>query len=111
MGRIWAHCGEHDGFAHGAMLLKVMLSRLSSGGDQVSFCSVLSMVLLNSTSRMRHCTAACATPESSLSWGGREQSKQDCLHRWSTLGVMEKATISLALPLLAPCCSFRLVPS
>lgn len=48
---------------------------------------------------------------SSLPWGGREQTKQDCLHQRSTLAVMEKAAISLALLLLAPCCSFRLVPS
>lgn len=63
-GTIRARCGEHDGFAHGALLLKVMLSRLWSGaGDQLSFCSLLSMVLLNSTFGMGPCTAACATLE------------------------------------------------
>lgn len=111
------HCGEHDGFAHGAMLLKVMLSRLWSGvGDQLSFCSLLSMVLLHSTFGMGPCTAACATLEgihalSCPQLPGREQTKQDCLHQRPTPGVMEKAAISLALLSLAPCCSFRLVPS
>lgn len=59
-----AHCGEHDGFVHGAMLLKLMLSGLWSGDrDRVSFFSVLLMVLLNSTFGMRPCTAAGAKPE------------------------------------------------
>lgn len=61
---VCARCGEHDSFGHGAVLLTVMLSRLWSGeGDQLSFHSLLLMVLLNSTFRMRPCTAACATPE------------------------------------------------